>query len=79
MRASRELRVIHSRGGGFLQANRVDTVEVVEIASGEVVLYWDVRARDVRRFLAALREELNASELEDFLARWSAVEGPADL
>jgi hypothetical protein len=63
------------------QANRAydlgvtrDTIEVVEIASGEVVLFWDVAPDRVRRMARALRADLVALEPEAFLARWRGVE-----
>ena len=69
MRAKAAYRVLASR----------DHVEVVDIADGEVVLFWDLPPRDTRRFARSLREDLHALEAEDFLARWTAVEGAEDL
>ena len=51
-----------------------DTVEVVDIADGETVLLWDLAPSRVRRFARTVREDLNAMEAEDFLARWTARE-----
>jgi hypothetical protein len=73
MRAKAELRLVHSRHPG------ADQVEIVEIASGESVLFWDVAHRDAKRFVRALRADLDGLEAEDFLARWGAVGGPDDL
>jgi hypothetical protein len=56
-----------------------DTVEVVDIADGETLLLWDLAPRQVRRFARVLREELNTLPAEDFLARWTRVQGPEDL
>ncbi|MEA2324808.1 MAG: hypothetical protein QOD81_4658 [Solirubrobacteraceae bacterium] len=56
-----------------------DTVEVVDIADGETVLLWDVAPRQVRRFARVVREELNALPADEFLARWTQVQGPDDL
>ncbi|MEA2143478.1 MAG: hypothetical protein QOI64_1908 [Solirubrobacteraceae bacterium] len=56
-----------------------DTVEVVDIADGETVLLWDLAPREVRRFARVAREELNALPADEFLARWSSVQGPNDL
>lgn len=56
-----------------------DTVEVVGIADGETLLLWDLAPRQVRRFARALREDLHALEDDDFMARWSLVQGPDDV
>ncbi|MEA2268818.1 MAG: hypothetical protein QOD81_2106 [Solirubrobacteraceae bacterium] len=56
-----------------------DTVEVVDIADGETVLLWDLAPRQVRRFARVVREELNALPADEFLARWTRVQGPDDL
>ncbi len=48
----------------------IDQVEVVDIASGESLLLWDVPARDTRRLTRALRADLAQLEAGAFLARW---------
>jgi hypothetical protein len=69
MRAKAAYRVLAAR----------DHVEVVDIADGEVVLFWDLLPRETRRFARSLREDLHALEAEDFLARWTAFQGAQDL
>jgi len=66
------------------QANRAyelrttrDTVEVVEIASGETVLFWDTAPGETRRFARQLRTDLAGLTPEAFLERWSAREPDA--
>lgn len=54
-------------------------VEVVEIASGEVVLFWDCPAREARRFERRLREDLGRMEDDEFLHTYSAVRDPGEL
>jgi hypothetical protein len=49
-----------------------DTVEVVEIASGEVVLFWDTPPDRTRRIARALRADLSQLEPEPFLETWRA-------
>lgn len=49
---------------------RVDHVEVVEVASGEVVLFWDLSPRDARRLARRLREEMAQRDAEDFVSAW---------
>lgn len=79
MRAGRCFRLIVRRGGlapAFLaNPDRVDHLEVVEIDGGEVVFFWDCPPQTASRQARELREDLNMMEREDFLARWSTVEG----
>jgi hypothetical protein len=74
MRANRayELRVRRGGRGPALLAgpDRVDCVEVVEIASGEVALFWDVAPRQTGRLARALRTDLAQLEAPEFLRRW---------
>ncbi len=79
MKASRAYRLIVTRAGLapalLADAARVDHVEVVEIDSGEVILFWDRPPQAASRLARALRSDLNRLEAPDFLARWSTVEG----
>jgi hypothetical protein len=78
MRATHAYRLILTRGGLapalLADAGRADHVEVVEIDSGEVVLFWDRPPRAASQLARALRADLAQMEAEDFLARWSTVE-----
>ena len=79
VRAKDAYRLIVTRGGRapalLADPERVDHIEVVEIDSGEVVLFWDrpphaaVAAR-----AGAAPGPRPASSAEEFLARWSTVE-----
>ncbi len=60
MRANRELRLLAAR----------DHVEVVEVATGEVVLFWDTRPRDTGKLARALRADLAQLGADEFLAKW---------
>ena len=51
-----------------------DTVEVVELASGETVLFWDTTPEETRRFARQLRTDLAGLTPEEFLERWSPRE-----
>lgn len=77
MRAREAYRLIVRRGGVMpailAHHERVDHVEIVEIDSGEVVLYWDCPAERARQLVRMLREELAEMEAADFLDRWIAV------
>lgn len=64
MKAANAYRVHHGR----------DSVEVVEIASGEVVLFWDLPPREAARRVRRLREDLGRLDDDEFLERWDAVE-----
>jgi hypothetical protein len=78
MRATHAYRLILTRGGlapaVLADPGRVDHVEVVEIDSGEVVLYWDRPPQAASQLARALRADLAQLEAEEFLARWSTVE-----
>ncbi len=80
MSAARELSVVHRRASrlpAFLQPEPgVDQVEVVEVASGEVVLFWDVPSGDAKRFVRALRADLAALDADELLDRWGTIEAP---
>jgi hypothetical protein len=78
MRANRAYRLIVTRGGRapalLAGADRVDHVEVVEIGSGEVVMFWDLAPQAASRLARALRRDLAQLEEPEFVARWSTVE-----
>ena len=74
MRANREYELIVRRGGrgpALLAApGRLDHVEIVEVASGEVALFWDTRPAQTGRLARALRADLAQLESDAFLAKW---------
>ena len=78
MKANRAYRLIVRRAGRapalLADTERVDHVEVVEIDSGEVVLFWDRPPQAASRLARALRADFNQLEATEFLARWSSVE-----
>jgi hypothetical protein len=78
MKANRAYRLIVTRAGRapalLADAERVDHIEIVEIDSGEVVLFWDRPPHAASRLARTLREELAQLEAEEFIARWSTVE-----
>jgi hypothetical protein len=53
---------------------RIDHVEIVEIDSGEVILFWDRPAQAAAKLVRALRADLAQLEAEEFLTRWSTVD-----
>ena len=74
MKANREYELIVRRGGrgpaALADPDRVDQVEIVEIASGEVALVWDTAPTQTRRLSRALKTDLAQLEAEDFVRRW---------
>jgi hypothetical protein len=73
MRANRSYRLLHTRSRrrpAALDPSRIDHLEVVEVASGEVVLFWDLPAQDAARRARRLREDLAGLDEGEFLARW---------
>lgn len=78
MRARDAYRLIVTRSGRapalLADPARIDHVEVVEVESGEVVLFWDRPAHAASKLARALREDLNGLGAEEFRARWDTVE-----
>jgi hypothetical protein len=78
VRARHAYRLIVTRGGLapalLADAERVDHIEVVEVSSGEVVLFWDCPPHAASRLARALRADLVQLEDTEFIARWSTVE-----
>ena len=62
MRANREYELLVRRGGRgpavLAGPGRVDHVEVLEIASGEIALFWDTVPSQTGRLARALRADL---------------------
>ena len=78
MKANRAYRLILTRGGRapalLANAERIDHIEIVEIESGEVILFWERPPHAASRLARALREQLSLLEADEFIARWSTVE-----
>ena len=74
MRANRAYELIVRRGGRgpalLRSAAEADHVEVVEIDSGEVVLFWDTTPAQTGRLARALKTDLAGLEAHEFYARW---------
>jgi hypothetical protein len=74
MRANRNYRLLHTRSSrtpARLDPSRIDHLEVVEVASGEVVLFWDLAAPEAAKRARRLREDLSQLDDVEFLSRWS--------
>jgi hypothetical protein len=74
VKAKRAYHLIASREGvgpAFLaDERRLDRIEVVSIDDGEVVLFWDLSAKDASRLLRDLRADLAELDAAAFLSKW---------
>jgi len=78
MRARDAYRLIVTRGGRapaiLADPGRVDHVEVVEVASGEVVLFWDSSPQEASALGRRLRRDIAQLDADAFMARWDTVQ-----
>ncbi len=78
MKANRAYEIIVRRGGRgpalLRAAGEADHVEIVEIDSGEVVLFWDTTPSQTGRLSRALKADLAGLDAGEFLARWRRYE-----
>ena len=78
MRANRAYHLTVSRQGlepAFLSGpERLDRIEVVSIDDGEVILYWDLPAKEASKLLKTLRADLAGLEAVDFIERWGGTD-----
>ena len=65
MKANRAYELRVSRGAPTAM------IEVLEVDTGEIALFWDVRSDQARRFAGALRSDLAQLEADEFLDKWS--------
>jgi hypothetical protein len=74
MKANREYELSVRRGGrgpaALAHPERVDQVEIVEIATGEVALFWDTAPAQTGRLSRALKADLSQLEADEFMRRW---------
>ena len=81
MKANREYEVIVTRGGiapaMLADPDRVDHIEVLEIASGEVVLFWDLYPHQTGRMSRAMKSDLAQMEGDEFVEKWQRYEAGA--
>jgi hypothetical protein len=78
VKAGDAYRLIVTRAGRtpavLADPGRVDHVEVVEVDSGEAVLFWDLPPQEASRRARALREDMGRLSGEEFIARWATVD-----
>jgi hypothetical protein len=74
VKANREYELIVAkagRGPALLRGPaQADHVEVLEIATGEIALFWDTEPAQTGRLARALRADLAQLESAEFLAKW---------
>jgi hypothetical protein len=79
VKANREYELIvrkSGRGPALLRGPaQADHVEVIEIATGEIALFWDTAPAQTGRLVRALRADLAQLESERFLAKWRRWQG----
>ena len=76
VKANRHYRLLYTRSNrrpAMLDPTRVDHIEVVDITSSEVVLFWDLEAPEASKRARRLREDLATLEVDDFVDRWCAM------
>ena len=67
---------VHREGRLFRPSERLEHVEVVEIDTGEVVLFWDTRPRETGKLARALRGDLAQLDSDAFIAKWQRYQSP---
>jgi hypothetical protein len=76
--AGRDYKLVVRRGGiapaALASAQRVDHVEVVEVATGETALFWRCSPAEASRLARELRADLRQLDSRDFFAHWSTVQ-----
>lgn len=74
MRANRAFELIVSREGlepAFLaDPRRLDRIEVVSIDDGEVILFWDLPAKQAAKLVRELRGDLAGLDADAFVEKW---------
>jgi hypothetical protein len=79
MRANRVFHLSVTRGGrepAFIaDRRRLDRIEVVSIDDGELVLYWELPAKEAAAVVKRLRADLAQLEAEEFVALWEGADG----
>jgi hypothetical protein len=58
----------------LVRRGRHEHVEIVEIDTGEVALFWDTRVGDTGKLARALRADLATLDAAEFLAKWRRYE-----
>jgi hypothetical protein len=82
MKANRVFHLIVSREGrepAFMaDRRRLDRIEVISVDDGELLLYWDLPAKQAAKLVKQLRADLAGLEAEEFIALWEGADGSSD-
>jgi hypothetical protein len=82
VKANRAYRLIVTRGGlepAFLaDPDRLDRIEIVSIDDGEVILFWDLPAKEATRLIKELRADLAQLQADEFMVAWDGRDMSAD-
>jgi hypothetical protein len=82
MKANRVFHLIVSREGrepAFMaDRRRLDRIEVISVDDGELVLYWDLPAKQAAKLVKQLRADLAGLESEEFIALWEGADESAE-
>ncbi len=74
MKANRAFHLIVAREGlepAFLaDPDRIDRIEVVSVDDGEIAWYWELGPKDASKLVRALRADLVALEVDQFIDKW---------
>ena len=73
MKANRAYDLLVRKGGrapALIDPERVDHIEVLDIESGEVALFWDLLPHQTGRMARALKTDLAQLSADEFLAKW---------
>jgi hypothetical protein len=78
VKANRRFELIVSRGGlepAFMaDRHRLDRVEVVSLDDGEVILYWELPAKQAAKLLKLLRNDLINLDADEFIPTWGGLD-----
>jgi len=78
MRANRAYHLIHTRGSlrpaRLAGDERLDLIELVSIDDGEVVLFWELPAREAVARLRSVRTDMASLDAGTFLSKWDGVQ-----
>ena len=78
MKANRAFELIVTRGGvepAFMaDRRRLDRIEVVSIDDGEVILFWDLPAKQAAKLLKLLRTDIVSLDADEFIPTWGGLD-----
>ncbi len=78
MKANRRFELIVSRGGlepAFMaDRRRLDRIEVVSVDDGEVILFWELPAKQAAKLLKLLRADIVNLDADEFIPTWGGLD-----